>query len=727
MQSNQTPPIKEPHVAGHTQERGEDKPAQRNSYRQRTQKQGSEHRQFNPRSQYSNKDQNAEQGRDANAQSWKRQTSRRRSYSSVGSSSNRWQDDQSGDETGFRNQRWTGQQGAHRPNDSSGGRERPSYQHRDRSPRSGRDNNYGGNRRPQEGSRSSFKGRPSYRDRGPNRSDSGGRERPSYRDRGPRSGGDNNYGGNRRPQEGSRSSFKDRPSYRDRGPNRSDSGGRERPSYQHRDRGPRSGGDNNYGGNRRPQEGSRSSFKDRPSYRDRGPNRSDSGGRERPSYQHRDRGPRSGGDNNYGGNRRPQEGSRSSFKDRPSYRDRGPNRTDSGGRERPSYRDRGPNRSDSGGRERPSYRDRGPRSGGDNNYGGNRRPQEGSRSSFKDRPSYRDRGPNRSDSGGRERPSYQHRDRGPRSGGDNNYGGNRRPQEGSRSSFKDRPSYRDRGPNRTDSGDRDRRPDRESTKDLQEQQQVDNGKIPNIHSPDSNTDLGTDNVKVHKTIASSGLMSRRNAEEMIVQGRVSVAGNVVKLGERFPSDQTILVDGEAVAAVPTGEAQLLIYYKPRGEIVSSSGSLTVFENLPPLTIGRWVNIGRLDVDSEGLLLFTTDGDLANRFAHPQFGFEREYAVRAAAVIPTETMENTVVNGLTIAGEIVQPLRFTMRSFREAVNQWYEIVLNQGRNRVVRRLFEALEAPVNRLIRVRFGDYCLPQDLEPGDWRMVPLPKNLKEA
>ena len=215
-------------------------------------------------------------------------------------------------------------------------------------------------------------------------------------------------------------------------------------------------------------------------------------------------------------------------------------------------------------------------------------------------------------------------------------------------------------------------------------------------------------------LAAAGLGSRREIETWIEAGRVSVNGQVAKLGDRATPRDSILVDGRPVARPQTAAPRVLLYHKPVGELVTRSdpqGRATVFEQLPP---GRWVAVGRLDLNSSGLLLFTDSGELANRLMHPRYGLEREYVARIrGALQPTE--ERKLLDGIPLDGV---PAKFeSVRSDRasEGTNRWYRVILKEGRNREVRRLFEALGHPVSRLIRVRYGPLELPADLAPGRW------------
>jgi 23S rRNA pseudouridine2605 synthase len=215
-------------------------------------------------------------------------------------------------------------------------------------------------------------------------------------------------------------------------------------------------------------------------------------------------------------------------------------------------------------------------------------------------------------------------------------------------------------------------------------------------------------------LAAAGLGSRREIETWIAAGRVAVNGKVAQLGDRAAPGDAILVDGKPVVRPETFQPRVLLYHKPVGELVTRSdpqGRATVFEQLPP---GRWVAVGRLDLNSSGLLLLTDSGELANRLMHPRYGLEREYIVRIRGALQAYE-ERKLLQGIPLDGV---PARFeSVRSDRESegTNRWYRVVLKEGRNREVRRLFEALGHPVSRLVRVRYGPLELPADLAPGRW------------
>ncbi len=225
--------------------------------------------------------------------------------------------------------------------------------------------------------------------------------------------------------------------------------------------------------------------------------------------------------------------------------------------------------------------------------------------------------------------------------------------------------------------------------------------------------------RLQKWLAGQGLGSRRALEVWIKEGRVTVDGQVATLGQKVTGHEVIMVDGRRVGAGARAAepARTLIYHKPIGEICTRSdpeGRPTVFENLPKLRGQRWISVGRLDVQTSGLLLFTTDGELSHRLMHPSASLEREYAARVQGVLASDAMQK-LRHGIKLPdGEA----RFDHleEGGGEGQNRWYRVVVSQGRNRVVRRLFEAVGGRVSRLIRVRFGPLPLPRDLPRGRMR-----------
>ena len=229
-----------------------------------------------------------------------------------------------------------------------------------------------------------------------------------------------------------------------------------------------------------------------------------------------------------------------------------------------------------------------------------------------------------------------------------------------------------------------------------------------------------DTVKLHKVLADVGMGSRRDMEDLIIQGRVSVNGLPAHIGQRIgPTDQ-VRINGKPVhRKIQTKPPRVIMYHKPSGEIVSQSdpeGRPTVFDRLPKPRQGRWIAVGRLDFNTEGLLLFTTSGELANRLMHPRYGVEREYAVRILGDLSQENMTQ-LKSGITLDDGQAKFLRLSMGG-GEGANRWYHVALTEGRNREVRRMFEAVGHVVSRLIRTRYGIFLLPPRLRRGKWEEI---------
>ncbi|HYF98171.1 MAG TPA: pseudouridine synthase [Coxiellaceae bacterium] len=225
--------------------------------------------------------------------------------------------------------------------------------------------------------------------------------------------------------------------------------------------------------------------------------------------------------------------------------------------------------------------------------------------------------------------------------------------------------------------------------------------------------------KLQKVLARAGLGSRRQAEEWIQEGRVKVNGQVAHLGERVELDAQISVDGKILhLSKITPKQQVLIYHKPVGEICTRhdpSGRKTVFDSLPKVQ-GRWVSVGRLDINTSGLLLFCNDGELANQLMHPKTHIEREYAVRILGTLSSEDAER-LTHGINLEDGHGR-FEHIVEAGGEGANHWYHLVCMEGRNRFVRRMFEACNLVVNRLIRVRYGSLMLPRGLKQGMWRIL---------
>ncbi|MGE4124130.1 MAG: pseudouridine synthase [Pusillimonas sp.] len=223
--------------------------------------------------------------------------------------------------------------------------------------------------------------------------------------------------------------------------------------------------------------------------------------------------------------------------------------------------------------------------------------------------------------------------------------------------------------------------------------------------------------KLHKVLADAGIGSRREMEELIVAGRVSVNGEPAHIGQRVGPNDQVRVNGRPVTRPNASKPpRIILYHKPAGEIVSHddpAGRATVFARLPKMKVGKWLSVGRLDLNTEGLLILTTSGDLANRLMHPRYGAEREYAVRVLGEL-AEDQQKQLLKGIQLDDGVA---RFGSFEFLggEGSNRWYRVTLNEGRNREVRRMFEAAGVTVSRLIRTRFGEVVLPRNLRRGRW------------
>jgi 23S rRNA pseudouridine2605 synthase len=218
-------------------------------------------------------------------------------------------------------------------------------------------------------------------------------------------------------------------------------------------------------------------------------------------------------------------------------------------------------------------------------------------------------------------------------------------------------------------------------------------------------------------LAGAGLGSRREMEQWIAAGRVSVNGEPASVGIRVGSHDRVAVDGRPLRLRRGEAARVLLYHKPAGEIVSRDdpeGRLEVFEKLPRLRGAKWVAVGRLDFNTSGLLIFTTSGELANRLMHPRHRIEREYAVRLLGELSDAQIE-ALRAGVQLDDGPARLDRIEDAG-GQGSNHWYNVVLSEGRNREVRRLFEALHLTVSRLMRVRFGPIELPSHLRRGQMR-----------
>ena len=227
------------------------------------------------------------------------------------------------------------------------------------------------------------------------------------------------------------------------------------------------------------------------------------------------------------------------------------------------------------------------------------------------------------------------------------------------------------------------------------------------------------NERLQKILSQLGLGSRREMEKKIAQGEVSINGVVAKLGDKAGPSDKIMLKGQPLKnpLKRATETRVIMYHKPVGEICSRSDpkyTQTVFDHLPRLPTGRWVQVGRLDINTSGLLLFTNEGELANQLMHPSYGLEREYAVRVRGKV-SDDMIRTLLKGVMLEDGIAKFRRIIYQG-GEGVNSWYHVTLTEGRNREVRRLWNSQHIEVSRLIRIRYGSVSMPRSLSRGQWK-----------
>lgn len=224
--------------------------------------------------------------------------------------------------------------------------------------------------------------------------------------------------------------------------------------------------------------------------------------------------------------------------------------------------------------------------------------------------------------------------------------------------------------------------------------------------------------KLQKILAQMGLCSRREAERWIEAGRITLNDEIAKLGDRAGASDSIQVDGKLLDTKGLGRSRrVIVYNKPEGEVCTRNdpeGRPTVFDNLPQIKGERWIAVGRLDINTSGLLLFTTDGELANKLMHPSTNtVDREYAVRVAGDVTDEVIAN-LKKGVVLDDGMA---KFTDIQYfdGEGFNKWYHVCIMEGRNREVRRLWESQDITVSRLKRVRYGCIFLPKHVQVGKW------------
>ncbi|AGF49116.1 pseudouridine synthase [Candidatus Kinetoplastidibacterium galati] len=223
--------------------------------------------------------------------------------------------------------------------------------------------------------------------------------------------------------------------------------------------------------------------------------------------------------------------------------------------------------------------------------------------------------------------------------------------------------------------------------------------------------------KLHKVLADLGIGSRREMEELIISGRVSVNGAPAHIGQRVKDTDLVRLNGKIIQRTDIKKIpRIIVYHKPSGEIVSHNdpqGRDNVFSTLPKISQGKWISIGRLDINTDGLLIFTNSGDLANHFMHPRNEIEREYAVRILGEL-NDNQKSKLIDGVLLSDG---PASFSSLSYLggEGINKWYKLVIKEGRNREIRRVFDSIGITVSRLTRIRYGEIFLPRNLHRGKW------------
>jgi 23S rRNA pseudouridine2605 synthase len=226
-----------------------------------------------------------------------------------------------------------------------------------------------------------------------------------------------------------------------------------------------------------------------------------------------------------------------------------------------------------------------------------------------------------------------------------------------------------------------------------------------------------DSPKLHKVLAQAGMGSRLEMEQLILEGRISVNNEPAHVGQRIQYGDQIKVNGKPIRVrIEPPPARVIAYHKPAGEIVSHDDPQnrpSVFRKLPRLMNGKWQSVGRLDLNTEGLLLFTSSGELANQLMHPRFGLEREYAVRVLGALSKDEKQH-LLDGVILDDGLAQ-FGSIEDGGGEGSNCWYRVTISEGRNREVRRMMEAVGHAVSRLIRIRYGAMVLPHGLRRGAW------------
>ena len=237
--------------------------------------------------------------------------------------------------------------------------------------------------------------------------------------------------------------------------------------------------------------------------------------------------------------------------------------------------------------------------------------------------------------------------------------------------------------------------------------------------------------RLQKLLAHAGLGSRREIEGWISDGRITVNGKRASLGDRAEPSDRVLLDGKLLSLRAQSDEQIkaILYHKPEGEICTRTdpkGRPTIFEKLPSIPNGRWVSVGRLDLNTSGLLLLTNSGALANKLMHPSTGLEREYLVRVRGQVSDQSLKTLTKDGVMLDGRSARFDRIVSADLaEEGTNHWYRVIIKEGRYREVRRLWEAVGHPVSRLKRIRYGSVSLPRDVKRGQHSKL-APKQLEK-
>lgn len=244
-----------------------------------------------------------------------------------------------------------------------------------------------------------------------------------------------------------------------------------------------------------------------------------------------------------------------------------------------------------------------------------------------------------------------------------------------------------------------------------------NKRTRSVHQKVSSTQTPAVAPKIHKILAQAGLGSRLEMEALIAQGHVSVNRETAHIGQRIYPNDSIRIRGRLLKLnTHPPKPRVILYHKPTGELVTHDDPQnrpTVFRTLPRLRHSKWLSVGRLDLNTEGLLLFTNSGELANLLMHPRFGLERTYAARVLGAL-TDAEQKKMVAGIQLEDGHAKFNSITPAG-GEGANCWYHVTISEGRNREVRRMFESLGRAVSRLIRIRYGSIALPRYLRRGQW------------